>query len=242
MHTLPARIGPLHNHLLAALPGPVFAQLSGALEPVTLRLGDRLFEPGMQLHHACFPTSAVVSLYYVTATGASAELAGVGPEGMVGIALFMGGNTTSSSAVVQTAGQGWRLERHLLARLFAEGGPLQQVLLRYTQALATEIAQTAACYRHHTVLQQLARWLLATCDRLPGQELVITQELVAHLLGVRRESVTQAAGQLQALGCIRSRRGHIAVLDVARLRACACECYGVVSAELRRLLPATEPA
>jgi CRP-like cAMP-binding protein len=233
-----AACSPLQNHLLAALPGLAFEPLAAALERVTLRLGDMLYEPGAQLRHAYFPTTAVVSLHYVTESGASAETAAVGPEGVVGIPLFMGGHSTTSSAMVLTAGHGYRLERRLLVQAFGQAGPLQQALLRYTQALITQIAQTVACYRHHSVEQQLSRWLLATLDRLPGTELVMTQELVANLLGVRRESITQAAGRLQQLGCIRYRRGHIAVLDAPRLRACACECYGVVSAELARLLPA----
>ncbi|MDP3336377.1 MAG: Crp/Fnr family transcriptional regulator, partial [Rhodoferax sp.] len=166
----------------------------------------------------------------------SAETAGVGNEGVVGISLFMGGDTTSSSAVVQTAGHAYRLERHLMKQAFEAAGSFQHLLLRYTQALMTQMAQTAACNRHHTVEQQLCRWLLLTLDRLPDRELVMTQELVASMLGVRRESVTDAAGHLQTLGYIRYRRGHIGVLDRAGLEAHACECYGVVKKELNRLL------
>jgi CRP-like cAMP-binding protein len=228
---------PLQNHLLAALPTAVLASLAVDLERVPMRLGEMLYEPGVQLRHAYFPTTAVASLHYVTQSGASAETAGVGPEGVVGIALFMGGHTTPSSAVVQTAGDGYRLERRVLMQAFVRDGAFQHTLLRYTQALITQISQTAACYRHHSVEQQLSRWLLATLDRLPGADLVMTQELVANLLGVRRESITQAAGRLQELGYIRYRRGHISVVDHAGLHACACECYGVVKKELGRLLP-----
>ena len=231
--------GPLQNHLLAALPEAAFGPLAADLERVSMQLGEMLYEPGVPLRHAYFPTTAVVSLHYVTESGASAETSGVGPEGMVGMALFMGGATTSSSAVVQTAGHGYRLERRLLMAAFDGPTAFRQALLRYTQALITQIAQTAACYRHHSVEQQLSRWLLTTLDRLPSADLVMTQELVANLLGVRRESITQAAGHLQDLGYIRYRRGHISIVDPAGLRGCACECYGVVKKELDRLLPPT---
>ncbi len=227
---------PNQNHLLAALPSKDFEALAADLELVPLALGQMLYDPGTQMRHAYFPTTAIVSLHYVTESGASAETAGVGNEGVVGISLFMGGDTTSSSAVVQTAGQAYRLERHLLKQAFDEAGPLQRLLLRYTQALMTQMAQTAACNRHHAVEQQLCRWLLLTLDRLPDRELVMTQELVASMLGVRRESVTDAAGHLQTLGYIRYRRGHIGVLDRAGLESKACECYGVVKKELNRLL------
>jgi CRP-like cAMP-binding protein len=195
-----------------------------------------LYEPDTQLRHAFFPTTSIVSLHYVTETGASAETAGVGREGVVGISLFMGGDTTSSSAVVQTAGHAYRLDRNVLKQAFNRAGLFQRLLLRYTQALMTQMAQTAACNRHHSVEQQLCRWLLLTLDRLPERELVMTQELVASMLGVRRESVTEAAGNLQNGGYIRYRRGHIAVLDRAGLEANTCECYGVVKKELKRLL------
>jgi CRP-like cAMP-binding protein len=223
------------NALLAALPPAALAPLGAALEWVPMRLGDTLYEPGSQLRHAYFPSTAMVSLHYVTATGASVECTGVGHEGMVGISLFMGGDTVPSSAVVHTGGHGWRLDRALLQQQFSLGGPLQQTLLRYTQALMTRIAQTAACYRHHSLEQQLSSWLLVTQDRLPGAELVMTQELLASLLGVRRESITQAAGHLQGLGHISYRRGHISVRDADGLRSCACECYGAVKQELQRL-------
>jgi len=224
------------NYLLAALPAADLALLSPHLELVPLPLGQMLFEPGSQMRHAYFPTTSIVSLHYVTESGASAETAGVGNEGVVGVSLFMGGDTTSSSAVVQTAGQAWRLDRHTLKDEFNRGGALQRLLLRYTQALMTQMAQTAVCNRHHSVEQQLCRWLLLTLDRLPERELVMTQELVASMLGVRRESVTDAAGRLQQAGYIRYRRGHIGVLDRAGLERSVCECYGVVKKELDRLL------
>ncbi len=226
------------NALIAALSAAEMAPLSASLEPVSMLLGQVLYEPGSQMQHAYFPTTAVASLHYVTESGASAETAGVGREGMVGIALFMGGQSTSGSAVVQTSGRGYRLHRHALMQAFDGDGPLRRLLLRYTQALMTQISQTAACYRHHTVEQQLSRWLLATVDRSPAGELVITQELVAGMLGVRRESITQAAGALQDQGYIRYRRGHISVLDPAGLRGCACECYGIVKHEFQRLMAA----
>ena len=199
-------------------------------------LGEMLYEPGGQLQHAYFPTTAVASLHYVTESGASAESAGVGNEGVVGISLFMGGDTTPSSAVVQAAGHGYRLESRLLKQEFNRAGLMQHLMLRYTQALMTQMAQTAACNRHHSVEQRLCRWLLLTLDRLPSNELVMTQELVASMLGVRREGITEAAGKLQHAGFIRYRRGHIAVLDRSGLETRACECYAVVKKELRRLL------
>ena len=228
---------PNQNHLLAAIPAAEFDTLTADLELVPMLLGDMLYEPGRRLRHAYFPTTAVVSLHYVTTSGASAETTGVGHEGMVGISLFMGGDTTPSSAVVQSGGHGYRLERGLLNQAFDRCGPLQRALLRYTQALITQITQTAACYRHHSVEQQLSRWLLATADRLPDGELVMTQELAASLLGVRRESITQAAGKLQDDGYIRYRRGHITVLDAPGLQTRACECYAVVKTEMHRLRP-----
>ena len=199
-------------------------------------LGKILYEPGEQLLHAYFPTTSIVSLHYVMESGASAETAGVGNEGVVGISLFMGGNTTPSSAVVQTAGHAYRLERRLLLEAFNRAGLVQQLLLRYTQALMTQMSQTAVCNRHHSVEQQLCRWLLLTLDRLPSNELVMTQELVASMLGVRREGITEAAGNLQRAGFISYRRGHIAVLDRSGLESLACECYAVVKKELSRLL------
>jgi CRP-like cAMP-binding protein len=228
---------PTQNRLLAALPEAEFVRLAPHLQLVPMLLGDSLYEPGGQLQHVFFPTTAIVSLLYVMESGASAEIAGVGNEGMLGIALFMGGDTTPSSAVVQTAGQGYRLPGRVLKEEFSRGGQMQQLLLRYTQALLTQMCQTSACNRHHSIAQQLCRWLLLTLDRLPSNELIMTQELVANALGVRREGVTEAAGHLQAAGCIRYRRGHIAVLDRAGLEARACECYQVVKTEFTRLLP-----
>jgi CRP-like cAMP-binding protein len=227
---------PNQNHLLAALPTVEFEPLTAHLELVPLALGEMLYEPGGQLQHAYFPTTAIVSLHYVTESGASAETAGVGNEGVVGISLFMGGDTTPSSAVVQTAGHAYRLERRLLKQEFNRAGALQRLLLRYTQALMTQMAQTAVCNRHHAVEQQLCRWLLLTLDRLPSNELVMTQELVAGMLGVRREGITEAAGKLQRAGFISYRRGHIAVLDRSGLETRACECYSVVKKEMNRLL------
>ncbi len=227
---------PHQNHLLGALPPADLEQLAAYLELVPMRLGDMVYEPGRQLQHAFFPTTAIVSLHYVTESGASAETAGVGNEGVVGVSLFMGGDTTSSSAVVQTAGHAYRLERSVLKQEFQRAGLLQRLLLRYTQALMTQMAQTAVCNRHHAVEQQLSRWLLLTVDRCPLRELVMTQELVASMLGVRRESVTEAAAKLQQAGYIRYRRGHIAVLDRHGLETRACECYAVVKKEMGRLL------
>lgn len=226
---------PNQNHLLAALPTEEFEHLAEHLELVPMALGEMLYEPGEQLQHAHFPTTAIVSLHYVTESGASAETAGVGNEGVVGISLFMGGDTTPGSAVVQTAGHAYRLERSLLKHEFDRAGLMQRLLLRYTQALITQMAQTAVCYRHHSVEQQLSRWLLLTLDRIPSHELVMTQELVASMLGVRRESITEVAGNLQHAGFIRYRRGHIAVLDRFGLETRACECYAVVKKELSRL-------
>ena len=236
-----SRHNPNQNHLLAALPTAEFDRLIPHLELTPMLLGDVLYEPGGQLQHAYFPTSAIVSLQYVTESGASAETAGVGNEGVVGISLFMGGNTTPSSAVVQTAGYAYRLERRQLMLEFDRAGPTQRLLLRYTQALITQITQTAVCNRHHSVEQQLCRWLLLTLDRVPTGELVMTQELVASMLGVRREGITEAAGKLQQAGLIRYRRGHISVLARAGLEARTCECYAVVKTEIHRLLSDVRP-
>ena len=233
---MPLPHSPNQNQLLAALPAVEFERLLPHLELVPMQLGETLYEPGGKLQHVYFPTTAIVSLLYVMESGASAETAGVGAEGVVGISLFLGGDTTSSSAVVQTAGQAYRLERRVLQHEFDRAGLLQRLLLRYTQALLTQMAQTAACNRHHTVDQQLSRWLLLTLDRVRSRELVMTQELVASMLGVRRESVTDAARKLQHAGFIRYRRGHIAVLDRFGLETRACECYAVVRQELSRLL------
>lgn len=233
---VPSLHSPAQNHLLAALPLADMEHLSDHLELTPMHLGEMLYEPGEQLHHAYFPTTSIISLHYVMASGASAEAAGVGNEGVVGISLFMGGNTTPSSAVVQTAGHAYRLERSILTREFHRAGLLQRLLLRYTQALMTQMMQSAACNRHHSVEQQLCRWLLLTHDRIPAHELIMTQELVASMLGVRREGITEAAGKLQHAGFIRYRRGHIAVIDQAGLETAACECYAVVKKEFSRLL------
>lgn len=227
---------PRQNHLLAALPTAQFEPLVAHLELVPLRLGDILYEPGGQLLHAYFPTTAIVSLHYVMASGATAEAAGVGNEGVVGVSLFLGGDTTPSTAVVQTAGHAYRMDRRLLVQEFSRDGVMQRLLLRYTQALLTQMMQNAACNRHHVVEQQVCRWLLMTLDRVGSRELIVTQEQVASTLGVRREGVTEAAGKLRNAGLISYRRGHIMVLDRAGLEANACECYAVVKEELNRLL------
>ena len=200
-------------------------------------LGDVLYESGSQLRYVYFPSTSIVSLLYVMEDGASAEIAVVGNEGMVGVALFMGGETTPSRAVVQSAGHAYRLKGQLLKEEFHRAAALQHLLLRYTQALLTQMAQTAVCNRHHSVDQQLCRWLLLSLDRLPSNKLTMTQELIANMLGVRREGVTEAAGKLQKLGVIRYRRGKITVLDRPQLEARACECYQVVKKEFDRLLP-----
>jgi len=233
---MPSTHSPNQNRLLASLPEAEFKRLSPHLGLVPLALGTMLYEPGGQMQHAYFPTTAIVSLHYVMESGASAETAGVGYEGVVGIALFMGGNTTPSSAVVQMAGHAYRLDGRLLKEEFDRAGMAQRLLLRYTQALMTQMSQTAACNRHHTVEQQLCRWLLLTLDRMATNELVMTQELVANMLGVRREGITEAAGRLQQAGIISYRRGHIAVLERSGLETRACECYAVVKKELARLL------
>ena len=228
---------PNQNNLVAALLPEEFERLATDLELVPMLLGQVLYEPGDHMQHAYFPTTAIVSLHYLLESGAAAETAGVGNEGVVGISLFLGGNTTPSSAVVQTAGHAYRLDRRVLQREFARAGTMQRLLLRYVQALATQIFQTAACNRHHSVQQQLCRWLLLTLDRMPTNELIMTQELIANMLGVRREGITDAAGELQRAGFIRYRRGHIAVLDRSGLETRACECYAVVRNEMSRLLP-----
>ncbi len=227
---------PNQNHLLAALPTAEFERLLPHLYLVPMRLGQLLCESGDQLQHAYFPTSAIVSLHYVMESGASVEVAGVGNEGMLGISLFMGGQTTVTRAVVQTAGHGYQLRSQLLMEEFNRFGLMLRLLLRYTQALITQMAQTAACTRHHSVMQQLCRWLLLTLDRMPSSDLIITQELIASMLGVRRVGVTEAAGKLKDLGVISYRRGHITVLDRSLLNAHVCECYDVVKREFARLL------
>jgi CRP-like cAMP-binding protein len=233
---------PRDNHLLAALPRDNYDALLPFLEPVLLPLGMAVYESGAAQGYVYFPTTAIVSLLYVLESGASAEIAITGNEGLVGIALFMGGETTPSRAVVQSAGGGFRLRASVLKKQFEAAGALQHLLLRYTQALITQMAQTAVCNRHHTLDQQLCRWLLLSLDRLPANELEMTQELIANMLGVRREGVTEAAGHLQAARLIEYRRGHIKVLDRAGLEARVCECYAVVKKEYDRLLPAAAGA
>jgi CRP-like cAMP-binding protein len=233
---LPTSQTPRQNHLLAALPAADFARLSPHLELVPMALGEALYESGGLLQHVYFPTTSIVSLLYVMEDGASAEIAIVGNEGILGISLFMGGETTPSRAVVQSAGYGYRLKAQLLKQEFNRAGPVMHLLLRYTQALITQMAQTAVCNRHHSVEQQLCRWLLLSLDRLSSDELSMTQELIANMLGVRREGVTEAAGKLQRAGLIRYSRGRITVLDRPALAKEACECYGVVKKEFDRLL------
>jgi CRP-like cAMP-binding protein len=228
---------PHQNHLLDALPRSDYERLEPHLELIPMSLGDVLYESGAELRYVYFPTTSIVSLLYVMEDGASAEIAVVGNEGILGISLFMGGNTTPSRAVVQSAGHGFRLKAALLKNEFGRFGPTMHLLLRYTQALITQMAQTAACNRHHSVDQQLCRWLLLSLDRLESNQLSMTQELIANMLGVRREGVTEAAGKLQDAGLISYRRGTITVLDRPGLEARSCECYQVVKTEFDRLLP-----
>ena len=227
---------PTNNLLLAALPAADYQRLAAHLEPVPLPLGWSVYESGSRMRHVFFPTEGIVSLLYVTENGASAEIAIAGNEGLVGISLFMGGESTPSHAVVQSAGHAYRLRAEILKREFERGGELQHLLLRYTQALITQMAQTAVCNRHHTVEQQLCRWLLLSLDRLASNEIRMTKELIANMLGVRREGVTEAAGSLQHAGLIQYRRGHITVLDRQALEQRVCECYAVVKRESDRLL------
>jgi CRP-like cAMP-binding protein len=233
---------PRQNRLLAALPDAEWARWLPQLEPVEMPLGKVLYESGSTLAHVYFPTTSIISLLYVMEDGASAEIAVVGHEGIVGISLFMGGESTPSRAVVQSAGQGFRLKANLMMQEFNRAGPVLHLLLRYTQALITQMTQTAVCNRHHSLDQQLCRWLLLSLDRLHSDELVMTQELIANMLGVRREGVTEAAGHLQQAGLIRYQRGRITVLDRERLEQRTCECYAVVKKEYDRLLPATTAA
>ena len=225
------------NHLLAALPDTELHRWLPLLEPVDLPLGLVLYESGRTLSHVYFPTNAIISLLFVLEDGDSAEIAVVGNEGVVGISLFMGGESTPSRAVVQSAGRGYRLSSHAIKEAFGRNGPVMHLMLRYTQALITQMAQTAVCNRHHTLDKQLCRWLLLSMDRLQGNELVMTQELIANMLGVRREGVTEAALKLQAGGLIQYARGHITVLDRPGLERRTCECYAVVKKEYDRLLP-----
>jgi CRP-like cAMP-binding protein len=229
---------PRKNHLLEALPTAEFERLRPFMEGVRMPLGMVLYEPGGELSHAYFPTTAIVSLLYVMEDGASAEIAVVGNEGLIGVALFMGGGTMPNRAVVQSAGYGYRLRAHHLRQECGRNGPTLALLLRFTQSLITQMAQTAVCNRHHSLDQQLCRWLLLSLDRLPSNELVMTQELIANMLGVRREGVTVAAGKLQAAGLIHYHRGHITILNRSGLEERVCECYQVVKTESDRLLPA----
>jgi CRP-like cAMP-binding protein len=226
------------NHLLAALPAAELARISEDIAIAPMALGHVLYESGDEMRHVYFPTTSIVSLLYVMEDGSSAEIAIVGNEGIVGISLFMGGESTPSRAIVQSAGNAFRVASKLLKDEFRRAGPVQHVLLRYTQALITQMSQTAVCNRHHSVEQQLCRWLLMSLDRLASNELTMTQELIANMLGVRREGVTESAGKLQKLGLIEYSRGHIKVLDRPALEAHACECYQVVKTEFERLLPA----
>ncbi|MBE0595452.1 MAG: Crp/Fnr family transcriptional regulator [Gemmatimonadales bacterium] len=234
---MPSGHSPRQNHLLAALAAVVGERIFPRLELVPMPLGHVLYESGSELRHVYFPTTSIVSLLYVMLDGASAEIAVVGNDGIIGVALFMGGETMPNRAVVQSAGHAYRLSGSLLKEEFGRSGELQHLLLRYTQALLTQMAQTAVCNRHHSLDQQLCRWLLLSLDRLPSNELVMTQELIANMLGVRREGVTEAAGNLQRAGLIEYSRGRITVLDRAGLEARACECYAVVRKESDRLLP-----
>jgi CRP-like cAMP-binding protein len=228
---------PRQNLLLAALPEAEWLRWAPWLEVVDLPLGKVLYESGGQLRYVYFPVTAIVSLLYVLENGSSAEIAVVGKEGLVGVSLFMGGGTTPSRAVVQSAGIGFRLRSDLLLHEFHRAGPVMHLLLRYTQALITQMAQTAVCNRHHSLDQQLCRWLLLSLDRLEGSEVQMTQELIANMLGVRREGVTEAARSLQSAGLIQYQRGRITVLDRPALEQRTCECYAVVKAEYERLLP-----
>jgi CRP-like cAMP-binding protein len=228
--------GQTQNHLLAALSPQERERIFPHLQRVPMKLGKVLYESGDVLRHVYFPTDSIISLLYVMADGASAEISVVGNEGLIGVALFMGGETTPSRAIVQSAGYAYRLVGQRLKEEFHRSGAMQLLLLRYTQALLTQMAQTAVCNRHHSVDQQLCRWLLLSLDRLPSSDLTMTQELIANMLGVRREGVTEAAGKLQKLGIIRYTRGRISVLDRPRLEQRCCECYAVVKKETDRLL------
>jgi CRP-like cAMP-binding protein len=230
-------ITPQQNHLLAALPTEIRNRVFPHLELMALPLGKVLYEPGDAMHYVYFPTDSIVSLLYVMESGASAEISVVGNEGLIGVALFMGGESTPNRAIVQSAGHSFRLPAAQLKAEFDRHGEMLQLMLRYTQALITQMGQTAVCNRHHSIDQQLCRWLLLSLDRLPSNRLTMTQELIANMLGVRREGVTEAAGKLQKSGVIRYRRGHITVLDRPGLEKMSCECYAVVKKETDRLLP-----
>jgi CRP-like cAMP-binding protein len=240
--SMPDSLDPQRNHLLASLPPAERARIYPHLQLIPMPLGKVLYESGDVLRHVFFPTDSIVSLLYVLKDGASAEIAVVGNEGLIGVALFMGGETTPSRAVVQSGGHAYRLIGEQLKEEFHRNGELHSLLLRYTQTLITQMAQTAVCNRHHSLDQQLCRWLLLSLDRLSSNQLTMTQELIADMLGVRREGVTEAAGKLQKLGVIRYGRGQITVLSRAKLEHLSCECYSVVKRETDRLLPALPPS
>jgi CRP-like cAMP-binding protein len=232
-----AQIDPRQNHLLAAIPEAEWNRFAPDLTPVAMPLGDVVYESGDEQPYVYFPTDCIVSLLYVMEDGAAAEIAIVGNEGLIGISLFMGGGSTVNRAVVQSAGSAFRMKGKYIRDEFVLAGPVQHLFLRYTQALIAQMGQTAVCNRHHTVVQQFCRWLLMSLDRLPSNELTMTQELIANMLGVRREGVTEAAGKLQHAGVIQYHRGRIRVLDRQKLEAMTCECYAVVRREFARLLP-----
>lgn len=234
---MPDTAQPRQNHLLDALPDDVQGRLFPFLEPVSFPLGEVVYESGAALRHVYFPTDSLVSLLYVMENGSSAEISVVGNEGLIGVAVFMGGASTPSRAIVQSAGRAFRLPKARIKAEFDQHGAMMMLMLRYTQALITQMSQTAVCNRHHSIDQQLCRWLLLSLDRLPSNRLTMTQELIANMLGVRREGVTEAAGKLQKLGVIEYRRGQITVLDRPRLESLSCECYAVVKLETDRLLP-----
>ena len=235
-------IDPRRNQLLAALPPDIWQRWEGLIESTDMTLGQVMYEPGVTLSHVYFPTTAIVSLLYVMEDGGSGEIAVIGNEGLLGISIFMGGESTPSRAVVQSAGHAYRLKSQMMKDEFAENTPVLHLFLRFTQALITQMAQTAVCNRHHSLDQQLCRWLLLSLDRLESDELVMTQELIANMLGVRREGVTEGAIKLQEAGLIRYARGRITVLNRVELEKRSCECYAVVKREYDRLLPALKAA
>lgn len=224
------------NNILSAIFSSELNELFPYLEPLYLQIGDVIYEPNQHMEHAYFPVSCIISLQYIMDTGACAEAAEVGSEGMLGLPILLGGNITTNTAIVQTAGLAYKLNHRILKKVFENRGSLHNILLRYTQAIMTQMFQTAACNRHHSIEQQLCRWLLLTSDRIPSGEFLMTQESVANMLGVRRESVTEAAGTLKSSGCIDYRRGHISVLDREKLEGNVCECYQVVKNEFSRLM------
>lgn len=236
-----ASFSPFQNHLLAALPEEVRERIFPYVQLVELRLGQVMYEAGDKMAYVYFPVDSIVSLLYVMKSGSSAEISVVGNEGLIGISLFMGGQSTSSRAIVQSAGHAYRLKGTRLKEEFDRHGKLLELMLRYTQSLITQMAQTAVCNRHHSIDQQLCRWLLLSLDRLPDNQITMTQELISNMLGVRREGVTEAAGKLQKMGVIHYHRGQITVLDRAKLEGLSCECYEVVKTETERLLPSTYP-